>query len=220
MRQNATTRDRTIKIAAVGVNHGTAARGEESASDDLERQGGTMSEQNPGIEQVEEEAGQESEQERMFTQEELDKAISDRLKRDRKKHADELAKFADYDELKAKAEKLDEIEAASKTELEKTIEAMNAASKRANDAEARVAALEAKAEHDAIVAKVASEEGVLAELLKGDDEDELRASAQAIKAYVEAQKPKVPETKAGGATPAPDDESKLSEREEYAFRVR
>lgn len=47
-----------------------------------------------------------------FTQEELDAIVQHRLGRER-------TKFSDYDELKAKAEKLDEIETASKSDLEK-----------------------------------------------------------------------------------------------------
>lgn len=46
------------------------------------------------------------------SQEELDRRVGERLARER-------AKFADYDDLKAKAEKFDEAEAATKTELQK-----------------------------------------------------------------------------------------------------
>lgn len=54
------------------------------------------------------------------SQEDLDRIIRDRVKRER-------AKFGDYAELKAKAARFDEIEAASKSELEKAIEAREAA---------------------------------------------------------------------------------------------
>lgn len=160
------------------------------------------------------------EPERKFTQADIDKAIADRLKSVNKKHAEELAKFSDYEDMKAKADRLDEIEEANKTELQKTIDLLNAEKKRAEEAEATAKRLEAEAEHAALVARIAEEEDVPANLLNGADEDELRASAKALKAYIEANKPTVPETKAGGATPAPDDETKLSEREEFAFRVR
>ena len=160
------------------------------------------------------------EPERTFTQADVDAAVNARLKDERKKHANELAKFADYEDFKAKAAKYDELEEAKKSELDKANEAAQAAIKRAEEAEAKAAAFEAKAIHDALVAKVAEEEDVPASLLSGSDEDELRASAQALKAYIEANKPDVPQTNAGGATPAPDDENKLSEREQYAFRVR
>lgn len=46
------------------------------------------------------------------SQEDLDRIVGQRLARER-------AKFADYDEVKAKAAKLDEAEAASKSELQK-----------------------------------------------------------------------------------------------------
>lgn len=158
--------------------------------------------------------------ERTFTQADIDAAINARLKDERKKHAEELAKFANYEDLQAKAAKYDELEAAKKSEVERANEAAQAATKRAEAAEAKAARLEADKAHAELVSKVAGEEDVPANLLSGEDEDDLRASAQALKAFIEANKPTVPETKAGGATPAPDDENKLSEREEFAFRVR
>lgn len=51
------------------------------------------------------------------TQDELDRRVGERLARER-------AKFADYDELKAKAAKLDEVEAANKSELQKAQDAI------------------------------------------------------------------------------------------------
>lgn len=174
-----------------------------------------MPEANPNTEEATQ--NEQREPERTFTQADIDAAINARLKDERKKHAEELAKFADYEDAKTKAAQFDELEAAKKTELERANEAAQAAIKRAEEAEAKASALEAKVAHDALVAKVASEEEVPAELIHGVDEEELRASAQAFKAYVEKQKPKVPETNAGGATPAPDDEKKLSERELRAF---
>lgn len=155
---------------------------------------------------------------RTFTQADMEAAIGERLRNERKKHAEELAKFADYEDFKAKAAKLDELEAAQKSELEKANDAAKAAIERAEAAEAKAAKLEADAVHAALVAKVADEEGVPRNLISGADEDELRASAQALKDFMESQKPKVPQTNAGGATPAPDDENKLSEREERAFK--
>ena len=157
--------------------------------------------------------------ERTFTQAEFDAAFNERMRNERKKHAEELAKFSDYEDFKAKAAKLDELEAANRSELERANDAAAQALKRAEEAEAKVARLESKAAHDALVASVAEEEGVPASLLQGDDEDELRASAQALKAWMGEQTPKMKQPE-GGATPAPEDETKLSEREMYAFRVR
>jgi hypothetical protein len=65
-----------------------------------------------------------------FTQADLDRIVQDRLNRDR-------AKFADYDDLKAKATKLDELEQANKTELEKVLARAEAAEKRAAEASER-----------------------------------------------------------------------------------
>lgn len=50
-----------------------------------------------------------------FTQEQVDAMVKERVKR-------EKAKYADYDDLKAKASKVDEYENASKSELEKAQE--------------------------------------------------------------------------------------------------
>ena len=51
-------------------------------------------------------------QEKTFTQDELNQKISERLAREKEK-------FADYEALKQKAAKLDELDLANKTELEK-----------------------------------------------------------------------------------------------------
>lgn len=53
--------------------------------------------------------------ERTFTQADLDRIVADRLQRER-------AKYADYDDLKTKAEQLRQIEDAQKTELERAQE--------------------------------------------------------------------------------------------------
>ena len=50
------------------------------------------------------------------TQEQLDKIVKDRLEREREKVRSE---FSDYDDLKAKAEKLDELEKSGSEELKK-----------------------------------------------------------------------------------------------------
>ena len=53
------------------------------------------------------------------TQEELDAVIRDRLKRERAKAAE---KYADYDDLKAKAAELDQLRESQKSDLEKANE--------------------------------------------------------------------------------------------------
>lgn len=56
-----------------------------------------------------------STQEKTFTQEELNTIINDRLSR-------EKAKYADYEDIKAKAAKFDEQEEANKSELQKALD--------------------------------------------------------------------------------------------------
>ena len=116
------------------------------------------------------------------SKEELDKII-----------AAELAKFADYDELKGKAAKLDEAEQASKTELQRAQEAAQAAEKRAQEAEAKVTR-----------AEVAEAKGVPASVLRGTTKEELEAHADEVlaalkEAATSAVSPKAPPPSANGA---------------------
>lgn len=101
------------------------------------------------------------------TQEQFDKAIKARINRERDK-------FADYEELKEKAARLDEIEAANKSEIEKATE-------RAEKAETKLRELEAQAERNAWVSEVAKETGLDASLvsdLSADSKDELLEKAK------------------------------------------
>ena len=66
--------------------------------------------------------GKQPDGERTFTQAELDAVIGDRLQRQR-------AQYADYDDLKAQAEKWSEHEEAQKSEIQKALEAQQAAEK-------------------------------------------------------------------------------------------
>lgn len=101
------------------------------------------------------------------TQEEFDNRIKERLHRER-------AKFADYESIKEKAAKLDELEAANKTELQKMTE-------RAEAAETKLSALEAQAERNAWNAEAAKETGLPLELiadLSASTKDELLEKAK------------------------------------------
>ena len=60
-------------------------------------------------------AAGEQQAERTFTQAEMNAIISDRLSRER-------SKYADYDDLKAKAQQFDAAQEAGKTELQKANE--------------------------------------------------------------------------------------------------
>lgn len=114
---------------------------------------------------------QQQEQQRTFTQADVDSIVKERLKREREKHAD-------YDELKAKAEKFDAAEEASKSELQKAVE-------RAEALEKELSGLKAQQQRTQLVASVARDTGADAELLAkmgGTTEDEIRANADLIKA--------------------------------------
>jgi|SRR5690606_13073795 len=99
------------------------------------------------------------------SQEELDRIVQKRIDRER-------SKFSDYDELKAKAARLSELEEASKSELQK-------AQERAEAAERALAAATVTAAR----AEVAAAKGVPANLLSGDTREALEASADALIAF-------------------------------------
>lgn len=99
------------------------------------------------------------------SQAELDRIVQSRLERER-------AKFADYDDLKAKAAKVSELEESSKSELQK-------AQERAEAAERALGEVQSKA----VRAEVAAVKGVPVELLTGDSKESLEASADAILAF-------------------------------------
>lgn len=119
---------------------------------------------------VDENATQGATAEKTFTQAEMDAIIGDRLKRER-------AKYADYDEVKAKAAKYDEAEEAGKSELQKAVE-------RAEKAEGALKALENERKLAELRAEIAKEQGIEADLLRGTTREELEAHAGQIKAYV------------------------------------
>ena len=105
--------------------------------------------------------------EAITSQEQLDKVLSKRLERER-------AKYADYEELKQKAAEA----ADSRSEVEKLHD--------------RVKELEQERHQSAIEAakaKAASEHGVPADLLVGDDTDAIEAHAKRLSEYVAAQAP-------------------------------
>lgn len=104
--------------------------------------------------------------EKIFTQAELDQIISDRLKRERDK-------YTDYEALKEKAQKFDQIEEDAKTELQKATE-------RAEKLEAELSAMRHTEEVRTIREKVAQATGVPMNLLSGETEEDCTAQAKAI----------------------------------------
>lgn len=118
-----------------------------------------------------------------FTQEELNAIVSDRVKREREKHAD-------YATLKEKADRLDKLEEASKSEIQKVTE----------EAERLKAELESVRKAESvreIRSKVAKETGIPENLLTGSTEEECTEQAEAIKAFA---KPTYPNVRDAGET--------------------
>ena len=126
-------------------------------------------------------------QNRTFNQEEVNAIVGKRL-------AEEKAKFADYEALKAKAAKFDEAEEANKTELQKAIE-------RANNFEAELNGMKKAEEIRQMKERIASETGIPANLINGTTEEECKAQAEAIKAF--ATPSGYPKVKDGGEVHKP-----------------
>lgn len=124
------------------------------------------------------------EEPKTFTQDEVNKIVQERIVRDRKDRAD-------YDELKAKAEKFDALEEASKSELQKATE-------RAEKLEAELTSMKRQQEIKDIRAKVSSETGVPITLLNGEDEDSCNEQAKAILAFKWPNNNSYPTLKDGG----------------------
>lgn len=112
------------------------------------------------------------------TQEKFDEMVRERLARER-------AKYADYDELKAKAAKFDEAEEARKSDLEK-------ANERISELEAEAKSREEADRLATARAKVSRETGVPADLISGTDEESMTESAKAISAFAKATVPPAP----------------------------
>ena len=116
---------------------------------------------------------QETDEKRTFSQAEVDAIVTERRKRDR-------AKYADYEKLREKAEKFDQLEEANKTELEKAIERGNALESELNSLKK---AKEIRDLHD----KISAEMGVPAILLTAETEDGCRDQAKAALAFKGSQ---------------------------------
>ncbi|MBQ0113614.1 MAG: hypothetical protein KBT03_10825 [Bacteroidales bacterium] len=108
-------------------------------------------------------------QERTFTQAELDEIVKSRV-------AKERAKFSDFETLQKKAQKFDEMEEASKSELQKATERAEALQKQidsmTHDNDVRL-----------VREKVSKETGVPMNLLSAETEEDCMAQAQGILEY-------------------------------------
>lgn len=134
------------------------------------------------------------------SQEELNNAIKARLDRER-------AKYADYKDLKAKADKLDEIENANRSEAEK-------ATARITELETELANVRAESTR----LRIASEHGItdsddIRLFLTGTDEETLTAQAQRLADRTADRKKHGNHSPNEGKTPAASDKGSTEERE-------
>lgn len=135
--------------------------------------------------------------EKTLTQADVDRVVAERLTRERQK-------YVDYDDLKAKAAKLAEIEAAAQTDAEKLTAKAEAAEKKAADLIARTTKAEIKALADGFADRedAALMLGDLSQYVKDGDVD--TDAIKAALAEVLTRKPHLAAV-AGPRNPAPDD---------------
>lgn len=139
---------------------------------------------------------QNAQQERTFTQSEVDRIVTKRL-----------SDFSDYEELKAKAAKFDEAEEANKSELQKAIDRANALQSQLDDLQQRDTVRQVRDE-------VSKETGVPASLLTASTKEECEAQAKAIAEYkVQTAPSAYPTVKDGGD---PQMNAKKTTRDQFA----
>jgi thioester reductase-like protein len=129
-----------------------------------------------------------------FTQEEVNHIVAGRVK-----------KYADYEELKQKAEKFDQMEEANKTELQKATERATALQTELDD-------LKKKNDLRDLRDEVSKEKGVPANLLTGMTKEECEAQADEIINYA-ANRPGYPAVTDGGE---PTVTAKRTTRDQFA----
>lgn len=146
-----------------------------------------------------------------MTQAELDRIIGDRLARERAQQADQRA---EYEALKAKAAKLDELEDATRTEQQRLADKLTKAEKAREEAERRAA----EAGVELLRTRIAADTGLpspLAVRLRGASEEEIRADAAELLAAMgtapaaeppaEAKPPRLPDFAQGVRTSSNSD---------------
>lgn len=104
--------------------------------------------------------------EKLFTQAQVNSFFD-------KRYSEMMSKISEYEE---KAKKFDELEEASKTELQKATE-------KAEKLEAEIKTMKRAAEVQAMKEKISQETGVPVSLLNSDTEEGLKAQAEAIKEW-------------------------------------
>jgi hypothetical protein len=169
-----------------------------------------------------EEITSSTEEGKTFTQADVDRIVTDRLNR-------EKGKYADYDELKTKAAKVDELEAASKSELQKALDEVAERDKRLAEIPTQIRRQVVRFASQATQAGFIDPEDALsflpADIDLADDDAVKTALGQLAERkphLVRAEKPKPrerPKPKAGEAGSDPDgEEPKGKERAAAALR--
>lgn len=128
-----------------------------------------------------------------FTQEEVNAMIGKRVN-------EITAKYADYNDLKEKAGKYDEIAESNKTELQKATERANALQKQLDGITKANTIRDARD-------KVAKEMGIPADLLTGDDEETCKKQAEAMLKHFKPKSYPGTRKNESGKTGADSDES-------------
>jgi len=142
-------------------------------------------------------------EEKTFSQDEVNSIVAERLAR-------EKAKYEGFEELKAKAEKYDQLEEANKSELQK-------ASERVASLEAQLDALNKAKEVEEMREKVATEIGVPAKLLTADTEEACIEQANAIKEYATPAYPTIRDAGEIRGTSKADTRTQFAEWATQAF---
>jgi hypothetical protein len=131
------------------------------------------------------------------SQEDLDRLVGDRVKRER-------SKYADYDDLKVKASQLDQLAEASQTETEKATSRATKAETERDDARA-----------EALRLRIAVENGISIEdadlFLTGKDEESLRAQAKRLSDREADRKKNGNRVTAEGGNPNPKTSTSVAE---------
>ena len=125
----------------------------------------------------EQQTNEQQQEQKTFTQEELNAIVSDRVKREREKHAD-------YAALKEKADRLDQLEEASKSEIQKMTEKAAQLQQELDQIKQAEVIREMRS-------KVSKETGIPENLLTGATEEDCRAQADAIKAFATPTYPNI-----------------------------
>lgn len=141
------------------------------------------------MENTEVKAQEQQTEEKTFTQAELNAIVQKRV-------GELTSKYGNYEELKEKALKYDQIEEESKTELQKATE-------KAESLQSQLDALKAANQERELKERIAAETGVPASLLRGSSETDLKAQAEGIMGFVKASGSAYPSVRDGGEAKAP-----------------